>query len=57
MAEPMSERVAVAEILAQELDIDMAPAVLAAADKFLMLLWVRGFKVTSLSGHDKNAGV
>jgi hypothetical protein len=42
----MDARTAVAESLAQELDQDMSPEFMAASDKFLMQLYLRGYIVT-----------
>jgi hypothetical protein len=41
-------RNATAEALAQELDLDLTPEFFNNVDRFLMQLWMRGFKVTEL---------
>ena len=49
----MEARIATAESLAQELDMDMSPEFLEAVDKFLAQLWMRGFKIVALTGDEE----
>ena len=48
----MEARIAIAESLAQELDMDMSPGLLDAVDQFLAQLWMRGYKVVVVTGDE-----
>ena len=41
----MTGRIALADVLAAELDIDLTPAFMAAVDKILMRLWLHGYAI------------
>ena len=49
----MEARIAIAESLAVELDQDLTPEFLAAVDKVIAQLWLRGFKVVRLTGDEE----
>jgi len=44
---PGGVRLALAESLSAELDIDMSPKLLAATDRLLVQLWLRGVRLAS----------
>lgn len=46
-------RMATAEALAQELDLDMTPEFLVAIDKFIAQLWMRGFKIVPVTNDEQ----
>lgn len=50
---PRETRIAIAEVLGHELDMDLSPEFLAGVDKFLANLWFSGFKIVPLSEADK----
>jgi hypothetical protein len=43
-------RLAFAEVLSNELGIDLTPEFLAAVDRVLIGLWLAGFKIEPLEG-------
>ena len=45
-------RLAIAETLGQELDLDLSPEFFSAVDKFLVNLWLHGFKIVPLEKTD-----